>query len=330
MPALKQILLEELSKFGSVENINEQAKSLVKQQRSVWGVAEKNFNALNKVHTKTFDFEHFKIITQFNPERIRSSAAKTDSKSIAERPCFLCLKNLPPQQKGIIFQNSYLILVNPFPIFPIHLTISSLHHTPQLIKNYFEDLLDISKALPDFTVFYNGPKCGASAPDHFHFQAGNKGLLPIETELTNLKRKYSEVLFKNETTTVFSVENYLRRFIVNESGNKEAICGQFEKIYNCLDNDEHEEPMMNILCNYENGKWQVIIFPRNKQRPSHYFRKDNKQITASPASVELGGVLVLPKEDDFKKTTKKEIAEIFDEVTIDNESFQELKRKLKQ
>ena len=116
-----EISLPQLSKFGLVENINEQAKSLVTQQKETWDLARKNFKGLNRIQTNHFNFDHFNITVQFNPERIRSSAAKTDAKSIAERPCFLCLKNLPAEQKGIVFQNKYLILTNPYPIFPVHL-----------------------------------------------------------------------------------------------------------------------------------------------------------------------------------------------------------------
>lgn len=326
----KTISIEKLAHYGSVNNLNEQAVLLVNQQRSVWVLADKNFDALTRIQWNNYDFGHFNIITQFNPERIRSSAAKTDAKTITERPCFLCLKNLPDEQKGMIFQDNYLILTNPFPIFQKHLTISRLEHTPQLIENYMGDLLDLSAALFHFTVFYNGPKCGASAPDHFHFQAGIKGLLPIEKEFENLEKEHSELLFQNEETKIIAVTDYLRKFISIVSEDKNEIISHFNFIYNLLKTGEYEEPMMNILCNFEKGEWRVIIFPREKQRPSHFFKTDNHQIITSPAAVELGGVLVLPKEENFNKITKKEIAEIYTEVTINEEKFERLKMKIKQ
>ncbi len=187
----KIISQSELSKYGSTINLNEQSKALIRQQTNNWQLAANNYFALNKVETRTFDFGHFKILAQFNPERIRSSAAKTDDKSIAKRPCFLCIENLPPEQKGILFQNKYLILINPYPIFTEHLTISSLEHIPQQILPHFSDLLDLSKKLHGFTLFYNGPKCGASAPDHFHFQAGIKGIMPVEQEFSFLEKQFS-------------------------------------------------------------------------------------------------------------------------------------------
>ncbi len=313
--------LDELSKFGPVNNLNEQMKSLVLQQKATWETVSENYAALNQTQTKTFDFGHFKIITQFNPGRIRSSAAKTDAKSISERPCFLCLKNLPPEQKGILFHDKYLILTNPFPIFPVHLTISKATHTPQEILPHFSDLLELSHDLNDFTLFYNGPKCGASAPDHCHFQAVIKNSLPVENEFNVLENKFSETLFQNERLKVIAVENYLRRFIAIVSEDKMQIEKKFQQIYQNLFAGSDEEPMLNILSSSQDGKWRVIIFPREKQRPSHFFKTGEKQITVSPAAVEMGGVLVLPNEEDFLKITKKEIEEIYDEVTLNAKMF---------
>lgn len=318
------IPLDELAKFGGTETLNEQVKSLVSQQKSTWQVAKTNYTTLQNVQTKTFGFGHFKIIVQYNPERIRSSAAKTDAKSIAERPCFLCINNLPEEQKGITFREKYLILINPFPIFPLHLTLSKLEHVPQLIGNFFYDMLEISEKLTDFTVFYNGPKCGASAPDHFHFQAGINGMLPIESEFQNLENNFAETIFQNEIIKVFAVENYLRRFVAIVSGDKTELQKRFKEIYNILDSGLDEDPMMNVLCSFEKGEWRVIVFPREKQRPSHFFETGENQIVVGPAAVELGGVLILPRKEDFLKITKKEIEEIYGEVTINRIAFNKI------
>ncbi len=330
MPIEKIISPGELLKFGPVINLNEQAKLLVLQQIATWETAAKNYEALNRVQTKAFNFDNFRIDAQFNPERIRSSAAKTDAKSIADRPCFLCSENFPPEQKGILFQNNYLVLTNPYPIFPVHLTISKLEHIPQLILNHFSGLLELSQNLTGFTVFYNGPQCGASAPDHFHFQAVIKNSLPIEDEINTLEDQFSETLIQNEKTKIFAVENYLRRFIAIVSEDKYEIKEKFESIYDNLDSENGEEPMLNILCSFQNDKWTVVIFPREKQRPSHFYRTGEKQIIVSPAAVEMGGVLVLPGEEDFRKITKKEIGEIYREVTINQGAFERLILDLKE
>ncbi len=325
----KIISLKELSKSGSTENLNNQALALLENQKSTWKIAADNFKVLKNVQTRDFDFGHFKITTQFNSGRILSSAAKTDAKSIAGRPCFLCIKNLPPEQRGILFQNKYLILVNPYPVFSQHFTISSLEHTPQEILPHFADLLDLNRNLPGFTIFYNGPQCGASAPDHFHFQAVPKNSLPVETEFALLEEKYSEAIFDNEKLKILAVENYLRRFFAIISGYKNQIINRFEILYKNLILAGGGEPMMNILCSYQDKKWRVIIFPRNKQRSSHFFRTGTEQIVVSPAAVELGGVLILPREGDFEKIGRQLIAEIYEEVTISNEAFSYLKNRLK-
>jgi ATP adenylyltransferase/5',5'''-P-1,P-4-tetraphosphate phosphorylase II len=326
----KIISQEELFKFGATGSLNEQVKSLAAQQKATWETVAKNYAALNNIRTRTFGFGHFNIIAQYNPGRIRSSAAKTDAKSIAKRPCFLCVENLPPEQKGILFQNNYLILTNPYPIFSEHLTISRLDHTPQHILPHFFEMLDLSKKLHSFTLFYNGPKCGASAPDHFHFQAGLKGIMPVEQEFSFLEKRFSEVLFQNEKLKTVAVKNYLRYFIAIISKDKNEIQQEFEFLHKNLKTSENDdEPMMNILSNFENDIWRVIIFPREKQRPSHFYRNDEHRILVSPAAAELGGILILPEKEDFEKITKKEIEEIYGEVTLDKKEFWEICSKLK-
>lgn len=325
----KIIQQEELRNFGSTENLNEKAKALVAQQKATWELAAKNYDGLNRIQTRTFYFNDFQIEVQFNPERIRSSAAKTDAKSIAERPCFLCPKNLPPEQKGIPFQDNYIILTNPFPIFPTHLTIPRLEHTPQQISEYFADMLELSRELNDFTVFYNGPQTGASAPDHFHFQAGIKGLLPVENELENLKKNHSEILLDENDATVFAVENYLRRFVSIQSEKKEKLQKIFRLLFERLPSNDESEPLLNVLCNFENGKCNVLVFPRKKRRPTHFYRTDEKQIIVSPASVELGGVLILPRKEDFEKMTKEILSEIFSEVIMGENDFRNFVEEIK-
>lgn len=330
MPIEKIISPDELSHFGKVDNLNEQARTLVAQQKSTWETAGKNYEAIGRIQNRTFDFGHFRIETQFNAERIRSSAAKTDAKSISERPCFLCVENLPALQKAIHFQKRYLILTNPFPIFPVHLTIPKLEHTPQEISGHFSDLLELGSNLSDFTLFYNGPQCGASAPDHFHFQAVIKNSLPVENEFETLEKQFSEVISEHKNLKIFAVENYLRRFIAIVSGDKKEIAEKFELLYKSLEAEGNNEPMLNILCCFQDEKWRIIIFPREKQRPSHFFRTDEKQLLVSPAAVEMGGVLVLPGEEDFRKITKKEIKEIYEEVTVSGNKFKNLVRILKE
>ena len=173
---------------------NIKVRQLLDAQLTNWEQARNNYNALANVEVKEVEINGFPVKIQFNPGRIQSSAAKVDAKSIQERKCFLCAANSPAVQEGIDYSGvagEYEILINPFPIFPKHLTIPDKKHVNQTIgdnnlKGRFEDMLDLSKILDEYVLFYNGPKCGASAPDHIHFQAGNKGFLPLEDNYSAL------------------------------------------------------------------------------------------------------------------------------------------------
>jgi ATP adenylyltransferase/5',5'''-P-1,P-4-tetraphosphate phosphorylase II len=317
----KTISSHELKRYGSVENPSESAKTLVKQQTDTWPLAQKNYRNLETVESGSFDFGTFSVLVQHNPGRIRSSAARTDARTLAERPCFLCLENLPPEQKGLFFLEKYLILTNPFPVFPVHLTLSDIHHTPQRIQPRISDLLEAAKKLREFTIFYNGPGCGASAPNHFHFQAVEKGSLPVEKEWT----RNSEKIPWSEKTILGISKNYLRRFMVIESTDPEEVKKGFKRIYSELEkHNQKPEPMLNMLCSYSNHSLQLIIFPREKQRPSHFFRKGKERIIIGPASVEMGGVIILPRKEDFDKITEKEITEIYEEVTLEEKRYSDL------
>lgn len=324
MDILKNKLIreEELLKYGSVSNLSEKAFSLVKQQQATWKIAQSNYRDLSDVQTKNLDFGDFHVILQHNPGRIRSSTAKTDEKSLNSRPCFLCMNNMQPEQKGILFRNKLLILANPYPIFPVHLTIPSLEHIPQRISRFFTDMIDLSKELKDFILFYNGPECGASAPDHFHFQAGNKGFLPIESELSKLESDHSKVLFQGEELKVFVVNDYLRRLAVIKSKNSELAVKAFHSLFSRLPSTGDDEPMVNILCWFTAGIWHVLIFPRSLQRSSHFYRKDDGQILISPATVELSGVVIVPKKRDFHSVSSRIIEEIYSEVTLQKSAYE--------
>ena len=321
----KLISPEELSRYGPVNTLSEQVVTLVTQQKATWELAGRNYAGLALAEFKFFDFGHFKIVAQFNPERIRSSAAKTDSKSISERPCFLCPGNLPAEQKGILIENDYLVLVNPYPIFPVHLTISRIQHIPQLIRENFADLLNISRELNELTLFYNGPECGASAPDHFHFQAVFSGILPIENEYETLKYYHSEIMILRDNLKVFSVENYIRRFIAIESDSAEEITDQFSLIFRNMQKKSYSpEPRLNIICNYLSDHWRVVIFPREKHRPGQYAESPENQILFSPAAVELGGLAVFPRKEDFEKSDLELMADMYKQVTLHKEKYTNL------
>ncbi|MCY1719460.1 DUF4922 domain-containing protein [Prolixibacteraceae bacterium Z1-6] len=303
--------------------LTKETRDLLVAQKNEWELARKNFTGLDKVQVRTFQFDGFKVKVQFNPVRIVSSAAKVDKKSIEARPCFLCEANRPKEQRGVAF-NDFSILVNPFPIFPEHFTIPGFAHTPQRIQGNFGNMLDLARVMQEFTVFYNGPKCGASAPDHFHFQAGNSDFMPINNEIDFLKESYGTKLF-SEAGTVWSIKDGLRNFIFLESTDKKALKINIESIYQSMKVDlNEEEPMMNILASFHRSIWRVFIFPRALHRPTQYFEEGEKNILLSPASVDMGGVFITPLEKDFKKIRKDDIKDILAQVLLDEETFDKL------
>lgn len=300
-------------------------------QKQGWPLAAANYAGLASVEEKQFDFGGFVVKVQFNSERIRSSAAKVDTASIAARKCFLCDENRPTEQKAIGCDERFQILVNPFPIFHRHFTVSSLAHTDQLFFENIAEMLQITKKMEGFTVFYNGPECGASAPDHLHFQAGENGFMPVEAEFEILKTDKNNLISENGSTKIWAFENYLRHMISIETTDLEEavqtlrfLNGKFHEFQ-----PEKKEPMLNVLCYFSDSKWTIHLFPRKLHRPSQFFAKGEKQILLSPASVDFGGVFITPRKDDFDKITAADIADIFEQVTIGSQVFGQLKAAIK-
>lgn len=310
-----------------MNNYSEQVEKLIEQQLVVWQTPRDNYAALQNVEVKEFKVKRSTIKVQFNPARIVSSAAKVDNKSLKERKCFLCAANRPEVQEGIAWGENYTILINPFPIFPKHLTIPCNDHTDQRILSRIGDMMAIAKDLPGFTLFYNGPKCGASAPDHMHFQAGNRGFLGFETDYLNADKK--EVI-SNAGATLSLLSGLANAAFLIEAVEINAATELFVTLYNALEIPEgEEEPMLNILCWSEEGKWKVAVFPRRKHRPACYSAEGDANILISPASVDMGGVFITPLEKDFKKITADDLEQILDEVCLDQSGVEKILNNLK-
>lgn len=307
--------------------MKDRIKQLFESQLREWETAAKNYAALQQVREKTCTVSSNTFRVQFNPARIVSSAAKVDAQSIRERACFLCAANRPVEQNGLSFLAKYTILINPFPIFPRHLTIPAVLHTPQRIKGRINDMLELAATLEDYIIFYNGPRCGASAPDHIHFQAGNKGFLPMETEW----RAKGLLLSETKQGNLWKINDTLRTGWILEGSDKEGIRLLFETIYQLLEEQPTpDEPMMNLLAWTEGSKWILVVLPRRKHRPDCFFAEGEQQLTISPASVDLGGVFITPLEKDFNKITPEDIAGILQEVCLDQASEERIDNRLKE
>ena len=257
-----------------------------------------------EVLTKTFVVDGYKVVAQHNPARAVSSGAKLDKATIAKRKCFLCKENRPVDQPSVIYNENFEILKNPFPILKKHLTIPLMRHERQEILPHFATMLNLSKNLPDFDLLYNGPKCGASAPDHMHFQAVQTGLMPLD------EKSLSEFDIVDG-----EIRNFGRKCLVFVGSDKETICKQYRELYNKLEIKEDEwEPRMNIVAHYipSANIWNVWVFPREKHRPSYY----DQGRMISPGVIDMAGILVFPKPDDFEDVDESMIRQIYKEVSL--------------
>ena len=324
-PAQKILRGSEVESFINQNNFAEAAKYLFHSQLNSWDLLRKNYDAMKFIQVKSFWYDGFKINVQFNTERITSTAAKVDDESVSKRKCFLCSENLPEDQKGILPREKFILLCNPYPIFPQHFTVSSLKHEPQRIDYSFKEFLELTKLLsPDFSLVYNGPACGASAPDHLHFQAGTKLFIPIENDIQQLKNDYGIVIKEDDKINISAINDGLRRLIFIESKEKSKILNAFKKILTVYKNFSANtlEPMMNIICSYDmEFGWNIIIFLRSKHRPECFYNEDPEKVMVSPAAIDLGGILITPREKDFVKIDKNFIRKILSEVSLSVESF---------
>jgi len=295
-------------------------------QLAEWEFARRNFEALRRIETKTFDLDGFLIRVQFNPARIVSSAAKVDAASVVARKCFLCSENQPPEQRGLPWGDGYRVLVNPYPIFARHFTIPAAEHVPQSIADRYGDMLALARCFDREVVFYNGPRCGASAPDHAHFQAVGKGAMPLEAEVG---RFATEKVLEASGAAAYAIRDYLRGGFVIRSADASAAAACFGKLYEALEVlPADAEPMMNVLTWYDSDGWTSCVFPRTKHRPACFYGEGATDLLVSPASVDLAGVMIVPRKDDFVKITAENIRAIFNEVCIDDSALQRIVGKL--
>ena len=181
-----------------------------------------------------------------------------------------------------------------------------------------------------YLLFYNGPECGASAPDHLHFQAGESGFLPVEKEFHVLKNSSGTLLHQSDHLNIWAIDNYLRKMISIETDSIQLGINSIKTILDSLGKipPEKAEPMLNLLCYFSEGKWIVHLFPRKLHRPTQFFAQGTEQLLISPASVDFGGVFITPRREDFDKITSEDLVDIFSQVSLDDADFELLKRSL--
>ncbi|MBU2445071.1 MAG: DUF4922 domain-containing protein [Bacteroidetes bacterium] len=306
-------------------------------QKENWGMLSEGWKGFHSSKYKHYDFDWpatkgvvshkwFGIKAQFNPTRFISSSAKVDTETIQNRKCFLCLNNLPEEQRGVLFEDQLIVLCNPAPIFNEHFTISHIEHKPQSILTNINLMMRLTKATGgDYSIFYNGPNCGASAPDHFHFQACPANELPAENDIIHHPEKF-RILFSDEQFSVSVSENYLRNIIIIKSKTIDSTVKVFNSIYQLLQeiNRISSEPMMNLLTFLNEEEFYLVIFPREKHRPDVYFAEGEERMLVSPGLVDMAGILVTPLQKDFDKMNNELIEKIYGEASLEQKKFNTL------
>lgn len=308
-----------------MNELEENVEELLDCQFENWDLVYANYCALNNVKTRQLYVNDFDIYIQFNPERIRSTAAEIDAATLKARPCFFC--NRPKEQQSITHYDDFDILVNPYPISDGHLTIPFKWHNEQQILPFYEDMLVFAYDLRNYSIIYNGPKCGASAPDHMHFQAIKRSSLPIEE---NMRRASKEIIMQRQNTTLYALNDYMTSVLIIASNNVQEAAWTFNHLYEQLEVKEGDsEPMMNVVAwvNDDNVSY-TCIFLRKELRPSCFYAEGDANILISPATVEMAGLFITPLEKDYEKVTATDLETILKEVSISEEEKNELVCKL--
>ena len=301
--------------------------ALIEHQKNSWPLLREGYAAFAEIETKSIEANGSRAIIQHNPRRIASTAARVDKASVEARRCFLCAASLLPEEKGIAYDEGLVILCNPFPILDKHLSIVHREHIAQKIEGNVEALLMMARDLgSDFFVLYNGPECGASAPDHLHFQAASRNL-PIEDEL---RRMESESKRENDNKVeLFALSGFNRSAIIFRGSDSGRLA---RSIYRAVSElslmTGKAEPMINIICAHEEGEWTVYLFPRARHRPACYFAEGEQRLTVSPGAIDMAGLVVVPDRDDFAKVDAERVGQIFSEVSMDYETALKVVEKI--
>jgi hypothetical protein len=326
--------IDELNRYlndKDASNLAACVEALIEQQKANWPQLKEGYEALSQIETKRVNIDGSSLIVQHNAKRVRSTAAAVDQTSIAARQCFLCSENLPAEERGIFYDEEYVILCNPFPVLDKHLVIAHKEHVEQKIAGRVEDLLALAFALGDaYFVLYNGPECGASAPDHLHFQALCRAVLPIEETLkaaeppTEIDCGVCESIERGNFE-LFTVADAGRSVIVFRGANQFEIVSWIYQIIAALSKATCKaEPMLNIVCYVDRGVYTVLLFPRARHRPACFFAEGEERLTISPGAVDMAGILVVPQHQHYEKIGAQQIEKIFSEVSLRSDLIDEI------
>jgi glycosyltransferase involved in cell wall biosynthesis len=288
---------------------------MLQEQLEVWPLAGENYKAYETICSRRVDMGGFTVEVQYNPSRMPPAGIKPGGQCTRQRKCFLCCDNLPREQRRLAFGEDYFVLCNPYPIFPEHFTIPTREHAGQEIASRFGDFLELARRLDAHTVFYNGPKSGASAPDHVHFQAVTRRRMPVEWELDERIAAHKAVP-DGKGGAVYALTGYLRNGFVVKAQTADRATALFRLIYHALDVAPGEtEPRMNLLGMYNEGEgWTIVIIPRRQHRPWQCFAEGEEQFLSSPGAADMGGIFITLRKEDFERVTPDILRDIYGQV----------------
>lgn len=313
--------------------MDNQIDKFVKDQLSVWPLAAENYRSLKKAGSKVLSIGGLPVTVQLNPCRRISSEASLDKESINRRPCFLCPENRPAEQTNMEFEGRkgrrYRVTLNPYPIFPSHLVISSFEHTPQSIWHRYQDLLDFVRENNEYLGFYNGPESGASAPDHMHFQACPQGLTPLQNRVDELLAagddKTLDYLTNVKEARLFHLNEYARGVFVLCGATAKSTAKLFYRLLDCAPvPDGSSEPKMNIIAWCHEGEYRTAVIFRERHRPHNYSSSGADHLAMSPGCADLAGVYVTTREDDFDKLDAGLLSQVVREIAASEETEKEI------
>ncbi len=298
------------------DTLPKQIEQLLDQQRESWPALQAGESALAEVACKRLGSGSDQILVQANPGRRQSIQARVDPAAIDRRPCFLCAENMPVEERGLAF-GDFGIFPNPCPILARHLTIASWQHRPQLLAGQVDHLFALAATLgPDMLVFYNGARCGASAPDHFHFQACSSQGLPLWSQLSAWAGR----------SGIFAHQSFGRRMLISQAADPMRARQQLEGIVSAWARlgQPDEEPLVNILADYRDGQYRCIVFPRAQHRPACFYAPEDTRLAISPAALEMAGLLVLADAAQLTRVDEQIARAIYQEVSLDSKTFAQL------
>ena len=299
------------------------------RQLRLWPETRDRYRELTHVETRDLNVGSSTFEVQFNPARIRSTGATISKEAVAARPCFLCKANRPQVQMTKIQNADYELLVNPYPILPMHFTIPMRRHQPQQIRGMYGEMIQLLKNYPDLMVFYNGPMCGASAPDHAHLQAGTSGILPLQREWQRLSRNLTEVARRGEDATLSVIEDYPCAALAIRSRSRRGSERMFATLYHALPKvPDQTEPMLNVVAWRADDEYVSVVFPRRKHRPDCYYKDNDEKLLVSPGALDMSGLIITPRREDFERITPEQALAILSECALSVEDMEALKERL--